>query len=56
MTDEIYEREAQSYAGSEGFDSVEELEEEYGEDAVAYSILYNLVTQWVAVHCEIVED
>lgn len=56
VTDDIYDREAQSYAASEGFDSVEELEEEYGEETVAYSILYNLVTQWVAEHCEIVDD
>lgn len=56
VTDEIYARDAESYAASEDFDTVEDMEEYYGEAAVYYSILYNLVTRWVAEQCEIVDD
>lgn len=56
VTDEIYNREAKLYMVSEDFSSVEEMEEYYGKDAVEFSILYDLVTEWVAEHVNVYDD
>jgi trigger factor len=55
VTDEAYEEQGLIYCASYGCDTVDELEETYGEEDVRYVITYSIVTEWLADQVEIIE-
>ncbi|MCD8119871.1 MAG: FKBP-type peptidyl-prolyl cis-trans isomerase [Lachnospiraceae bacterium] len=56
VTDEVYESEAELYRISYGYDTVEELEEAYTKSEIEFSILYDLVTEFVAQNATVYDD
>ncbi|MBE5921736.1 MAG: hypothetical protein E7269_03165 [Lachnospiraceae bacterium] len=56
VTEEIYQREAKLYMISDGFETIEDLEEYYTKEEIEFSILYDLVTEWIAEHVVIYDD
>lgn len=56
VTDEVYDAEAEIYRISYGYDTVEELEEAYSKSEIEFSILYDLVTEFVAQNAVVYDD
>ena len=51
LTDEVYEKQLENLARSNGFEDVDALKEAAEEDELKEVALYNIVLEWLADHC-----